>query len=51
MKILSAVAEELGLLFVIYGVYLFDYRAALIAGGAALLVLAWSLDPPERRIE
>jgi hypothetical protein len=51
MKFLSSLLEVLGLLAVVVGAALFDYRAGLIAAGVVAVLVGLALDPPERRLE
>lgn len=51
MRFLSSLLEVLGLVAVIVGAALFDYRAGLIATGVVLVLVGLALDPPERRLE
>lgn len=48
MKTVSNALEVLGLLCVVAGAYLFDWRLAVFVAGLVLLVLGLVLDPPRR---
>lgn len=51
MGMLSSLLEVLGLLAVVAGVTLFDWRAGVIVAGAVLVLLGWVLGSPRRTEE
>lgn len=51
MRLLSTILEVLGLLAVVAGAALVDYRAGMVAGGVVLVLIGLAMDPPVRRLE
>lgn len=48
VKIVSTVAEILGLCAVVAGAALFDWRAGVVVAGLVLVLVGLALDPPGR---
>lgn len=48
LAVLSSVLEVLGLVAIVAGAALFDYRLGLVVSGVVLVLLSLTLDPPRR---
>lgn len=48
MRLLSTLVEVLGLLAVVVGAFLIDWRLGVMVAGVVLVLVGLALDPPRR---